>query len=989
MRIVIDLQGAQSSSSGLRGIGRYSIAFISALIRNRKGHEIILVLSDKFPESITRIKESLRGLISDEQIKVWGFPGSLDQINKENDSRRRAAEVFREGFLEDLNPDFILITSLFEGLTDNAVTSIGKFESITPVGVVLYDLIPLIRKDVYLSDEQVSNWYFEKKEMAQKSAVLFAISESTRIEALEHLGSKEESTISISSDVDSEFKRLQVAEAEDRIIRQRFGIHLPFIMYTGGIDFRKNIEGLIKAFSLLPESVQSSYQLVIVCQITESQTQELMDLAARLKLKGDSLVITGYVQDDDLVLLYNLCELFVMPSLHEGFGLPLLEAMRCGAPVIGSNSSSIPEVIGLRSALFDPYSPEDISRVLEKALLDSDFRSELLKNSEIQSKKFSWDQTGRKAIEAIEANFGSIATSARCKVSNVGPKPLLAVVSPLPPEKTGIAGYTRDLLDPLSEFYRIELVTNQLVTNFDTQDGSFPVISYSEFEKEGTRFDRVLYHFGNSSFHSEMVSLIKKIPGVVVLHDFYLSGLLNYVDHVYPNSKEFKFALLESHGYDALASYERDLGVCVQQYPASQTIIDQSVGVIFHSAGALEQAKRRYGTSGGKLSLVPLLRKPARLEREGSATASLDLDEDLFLVTSFGHLASSKYSDVILSAWVGSKLFRDPKCRLVFVGENPANDFGAKIQQQIALLGSGANVTVSGWISDLEYDNYLQRSDLSIQLRNSSRGETSAAVLDAMSYGIPVIVNEHGSLSELPSEAVYKIRDEFSETELVNVLEKLWEDASSRECIGKTAKELINREHNPRRCAVKYFEDIERFYSTKQNIPLRAAEQILQLSSDQGNHADSVWLSQTFADYYAVSSQRRQLLIDVSAYLYSVPSLVNQEELEALIRWLLYPPEFIKVEPVIFSEIQGLVYARKWTLELLGLSGDDFYDQPADIHDGDICVVLRHIDTEAYTSSKKFYDGLGSRGVTVSYLETGKLRYPPEDFFEFDSWLFQ
>jgi glycosyltransferase involved in cell wall biosynthesis len=142
--------------------------------------------------------------------------------------------------------------------------------------------------------------------MAQKSTVLFAISESTRIEALEHLVSKEESTISISSDVDSAFKRLQVAEAEDRIIRQRFGIDLPFIMYTGGIDFRKNIEGLIEAFSLLPESVQTSYQLVIVCQISESQTLELMDLAARLKLNGDSLVITGYVEDDDLVLLYNL-----------------------------------------------------------------------------------------------------------------------------------------------------------------------------------------------------------------------------------------------------------------------------------------------------------------------------------------------------------------------------------------------------------------------------------------------------------------------------------------------------------------------------------------------------------------------------------------------------------------------------------------------------------------------------------------------------------
>ena len=989
MRIVVDLQGAQSCSSGLRGIGRYSIAFISALIRNRKEHEIILVLSDKFPESITRIKESLKGLIDDDQIKVWGYPGSLDHINIENDSRRMAAEVFREGFIEDLKPDFILITSLFEGLTDNAVTSIGKFESSIPVGVVLYDLIPLIRKENYLSDERVANWYYEKKTMAQKSAILFAISESTRLEALEYLGSKEESTISISSDVDSKFKRLQGSGVEDRKIRQRFGIHLPFIMYTGGIDFRKNIEGLIKAFSLLQESVQTSYQLVIVCQISESQTLELMDLAARLKLNGDSLVITGYVEDDDLVLLYNLCELFVMPSLHEGFGLPLLEAMRCGAPVIGSNSSSIPEVIGLRSALFDPYSTEDISRVLEKALLDSDFRSELLKNSEIQSKKFSWDQTGKKAIEAIEAIFGSMAISASYKESNFEPKPLLAVVSPLPPEKTGIAGYTRDLLDPLSEFYRIELVTNQHISNFDTQGGSFPVISYVEFEKKQKTFDRVLYHFGNSSFHSEMVGLIKKIPGVVVLHDFYLSGLLNYVDHVYPNSREFRLALFESHGYDALASYERDLAECVQKYPASQTVIDESVGVIFHSSGSLEQAKKQYGTSEEKLTLVPLLRKPAQLEEARSATSSLAFDEGGFLVTSFGHLASSKYSDMVLNAWVSSKLFRDPTCRLVFVGENPNDEFGTKILHQISALGNGANVTVSGWISDVEYESYLQRSDLSVQLRNSSRGETSAAVLDAMSYGIPVIVNEHGSLRELPSNTVFKLRDDFSESELVQAMEKLWEDAGSRENLGISAKELVMREHNPGKCAEKYFDEIERFYSNRQGVPLRVAERILQASIDKSSYVNSLELSQAVADYYPVSSQRPQLLVDVSTYFYNVPSLSDQEALEALIRWLLYPPEFTKVEPVIFSENQGLIYARKWTLALLGLSGDDFYDQRADVQAGDICVVLKNLDTGANISSKNFYDGLINRGVIVSHLDTGVLGYPPGDFFEFDKWLFE
>src|SRR5262245_40356148 len=99
-----------------------------------------------------------------------------------------------------------------------------------------------------------------------------------------------------------------------------------------------------------------------------------MRRAARCGLRDDELVITGYVSDDDLVDLYNLCHVFVFPSLYEGFGLPALEAMACGAAVIGSNTSSIPEVIGRQEALFDPSRPADIAEALERLLGDEKFR---------------------------------------------------------------------------------------------------------------------------------------------------------------------------------------------------------------------------------------------------------------------------------------------------------------------------------------------------------------------------------------------------------------------------------------------------------------------------------------------------------------------------------------------------------------------------------------------------------------------------------------
>jgi Glycosyltransferase len=119
-------------------------------------------------------------------------------------------------------------------------------------------------------------------------------------------------------------------------------------------------------------------------------------------LTKNDVIITGYVPDDELIAMYNLCELFIFPSLHEGFGLPVLEAMSCGAPVIGSNTTSIPEVIGREDALFDPYSVDSIANKIKEVLTDENFRNELREYAIKRSKEFSWDKSAKIALEAFE-----------------------------------------------------------------------------------------------------------------------------------------------------------------------------------------------------------------------------------------------------------------------------------------------------------------------------------------------------------------------------------------------------------------------------------------------------------------------------------------------------------------------------------------------------------------------------------------------------------
>ncbi|MGF6641444.1 glycosyltransferase involved in cell wall biosynthesis [Paraburkholderia sp. MM6662-R1] len=119
-------------------------------------------------------------------------------------------------------------------------------------------------------------------------------------------------------------------------------------------------------------------------------------------LEKSDLILTGYLPDDDLIVLYSECHLFVFPSFHEGFGLPVLEAMSCGAAVIGSNTSSIPEVVGRDDALFDPKSTNDIARLISRALTDEDFWRSLKEHALIQAKKYSWDQCAATTIREFE-----------------------------------------------------------------------------------------------------------------------------------------------------------------------------------------------------------------------------------------------------------------------------------------------------------------------------------------------------------------------------------------------------------------------------------------------------------------------------------------------------------------------------------------------------------------------------------------------------------
>lgn len=400
MRIIIDMQGAQTESR-FRGIGRYTVAFAKAVVENKKEHEVYLILSGSLPDAIDHIYTVFDGLLPKEHIIVWQEPGKEFHNFEEGDVHRKTREIIRESFIASLKPDIVHISSLFEG--DDSVASIGEFDKGIATTVILYDLIPLVNPEHYLKPSpEFEKVYNQKIEYLMRADLLLAISDHSLNEGLEILKMKRGNIISISTAADSHFQIMNIDKLTEERVKKKFGIYRPFVLYAGGVDERKNIPRLIEAYADLQENTRQKHQLVFAGKINPADLDAIKRLMSLHGLKSDKVSFTGYITDIDLVYLYNLCELFVFPSWHEGFGLPALEAMCCGAPVIGANNSSLPEVIGIEDALFDPFSVDSIRNKIEEVLSDDCFKNKLRKNSATQVKKYNWNITAVRAIKGWE-----------------------------------------------------------------------------------------------------------------------------------------------------------------------------------------------------------------------------------------------------------------------------------------------------------------------------------------------------------------------------------------------------------------------------------------------------------------------------------------------------------------------------------------------------------------------------------------------------------
>ena len=582
----------------------------------------------------------------------------------------------------------------------------------------------------------------------------------------------------------------------------------------------------------------------------------------------------------------------------------------------------------------------------------------------------------------------------------LGSRMKLAFVSPLPPQRSGIADYSAQLLPALAQFYDIDVIIDQAQLAAPWVSAHCGVRNVQWLLEHTQGYDRVMYHFGNSSYHKHMFELLVRVPGVVVLHDFFLGDIHNYlaVHGVVPHGL-FR-ALYESHGYAALGVWAAEKGgaAVITQYPANLGVVQQSLGVIVHSEHARQLAQTWYGRElARRWQVVALPRAVPQQGNRQQARQQLALAPDDFVVCSFGLMGATKLNERLLEAWLLSPLAQDPRCRLVFVGEAHAGDYGAAIEAKILSSRLGDRISITGWADAEVFHSYLAGADLAVQLRANSRGETSAAVLDCMNHGLPTLVNAHGAFAELPAESVWLLPEVFDDQALADAMTTLWLAPEQRRTLGERAREVLGSAHSPETCAKQYVAAIEQAYGSAETSGGGLVQALARLEGPAPSDSECLSLARAIVQTRSCARAHRQLLVDISATARHDLQTGIQRVVRALVKELInQPPTGFRVEPVYLTEQGGAWhyrYARAWTARAMGLSPELLPDEPVDRWAGDMVLVADFTSAYAVKAeqagvfSALKQDGIGLYFCVYDLLPIQRPEFFPPDQFGFLDWI--
>ena len=515
LRIGIEVFGTQTASR-LRGIGRYSRDLLAAMLAGDPVNEYILYGQYGLPDD-----------------QVPRAPNTRTRLLRPGPGGPTMAHAM-ERLVED-NPDHLDILLLLNPLEmapgyDLPARPLGGLK----MAAVVYDLIPLLFQEEYFSrwpGPEFVRRYAQGLERLKAYDALLAISESTRRDVIALLGLAPERVVTIGTASDGRFfvpDRSEPMPPPSRTLLSRLGIDGPYVFSVGSMEYRKNLWGLIDAFSRLPAELRRDHQLVLTYNLSGSERERVWQYARDREVE-EALVLTDRLEEPALRTLYQRCAAFVFPSSYEGFGLPVLEAMYCGAPVIAGNNSSQIEAVGDAGLLFDVSDAGKLAECLMRVLSDPDQSRKMGERAVARARLFRWEESAEKTLNALGRAVACRPTPPpRRTGSGRTSRRRLAFFSPLPPLKSTVADYSERLLEELGRRYTIDLYHDiGYLPHIGLRSDEYGCHDHRLFPRNSSvlGYHAVIYQNANCPYHAYVTAALRHHPGIVALHGPSLASL--------------------------------------------------------------------------------------------------------------------------------------------------------------------------------------------------------------------------------------------------------------------------------------------------------------------------------------------------------------------------------------------------------------------------------------------------------------------------------
>lgn len=781
MNIAFDAVAILGPMSKNRGIGNYALSQLCTMVdRDEENHYFFLNLLEKDFTLSPRLSHP-------ERLTETFFDTGSEQVLLRDPAYADAVGAVIRRWLFENDIDVFYITSPFE-----SSFTLYKKEWFRGVRVVttVYDIIPYVMRDKYLTDKTTLQWYMECVENLRWSDRLLVISESVRTDLAEHLGFDTDRIDVIWGAADSCYQRIDIPGEEKRALFQKFGVRGEFIMCTGGEDGRKNLDGLIRAYALLPQDLRKTYQLVIVCKLSEKGLASLLGEARRCGVEQD-VVFTNFVSARELLCFYNLASLLAFPSKYEGFGLPITEAWSCGTPVLTADNSSLVQIAGDAAELVDADSDRSIAEGLERVLSSPERLRELTEKGEKRLRDFCWDRVADLAIGFISA------IQPLQKELLPAPSGTAAMFTPLPPIRSGISDYSVDIITAMSRFCDVDVFTDTGYTPACTLPENVHVFPHTAYEERKSLYSRTFFQMGNSEYHFYMYPYIRKHHGIVVLHDSNLHGAAyHYAMNLHKGDYGlYEEMLREDYSMEETGAYLSALRggsthPAIYEMPLHSFVTAHADAVIVHS----EEAKRTVLRQdiARNVTVIPSYAEILPLREAAACRRENGMEEDCILISAFGFIHATKRAMPILHAF--ARLHgEEPAARLLLAGR-AEGELLSEMEHFIAENGLKDAVTITGFLDLAQFKAYIDMTDICLNLRHPSNGETSGSLMRILARGKAVVVNDIGSFSEIPDDACVKLPpvDEMGESRepdyIYDALSRLIRDRAYADSLAEHAR---------------------------------------------------------------------------------------------------------------------------------------------------------------------------------------------------------